>query len=136
MTSSYYRGAHGVIMVYDVTRRETFENLEHWLQEVETYSSVGDGAAVKVLVGNQIDRSEQEVPRKEAIAWARSKGMLFLESSAKSAVGIEEAFREVCQKILENPVLLAHTKPSGKSEPTMLSGGGAGGGAGGAGGCC
>nr|XP_027108714.1 ras-related protein RABC2a-like [Coffea arabica] len=55
LTSSYYRGAHGIILVYDVTRRETFTNLsEIWAKEVELYSTNHD--CIRILVGNKVDR--------------------------------------------------------------------------------
>lgn len=96
--------------VYDVNRRDSFENLSHWLQEVEVYSTGGGREIVKVLVGNKVDK-ERVVPREEAEAWARSKGMLFLEASAKTRTGIKQVFQEVVQKILDNPHLLANTAP-------------------------
>ena len=55
LTSSYYRGAHGVVLVYDVTRTDTFENLQQWLKEVNMYSPNNGEAVVKLLVGNKID---------------------------------------------------------------------------------
>uniref|UniRef100_A0AAQ5X6R6 RAB18A, member RAS oncogene family n=1 Tax=Amphiprion ocellaris TaxID=80972 RepID=A0AAQ5X6R6_AMPOC len=54
LTPSYYRGAQGVILVYDVTRRETFTKLDNWLNELETYCTRND--LVKMLVGNKIDK--------------------------------------------------------------------------------
>lgn len=110
LTSSYYRGAQGIVLVYDVSRRDTFENLDLWLQEVEVYSPAGGRDVVKLLVGNKID-TERVVSRKEAEAWARSKGMLFVESSAKTKIGIQQVFNEVVQKILDNPSLLSNTAP-------------------------
>lgn len=110
LTSSYYRGAQGIMLVYDVTRRDTFENLERWLEEVETYHPGRGRDVVKLLVGNKVD-CERVVQRSEAEAWARSKGMLFLEASAKTQVGISQVFSEVVHKILENPALLANTAP-------------------------
>lgn len=110
LTSSYYRGAQGIVLVYDVSRRDTFENLDLWLQEVEVYSPAGGRDVVKLLVGNKIDK-ERVVSRKEADAWARSKGMLFVESSAKTKIGIQQVFNEVVQKILDNPTLLSNTAP-------------------------
>jgi len=98
------------VSVYDVNRRESFENLNHWLQEVEVYSTGGGREIVKVLVGNKVDK-ERMVPREEAEAWARSKGMLFLEASAKTRTGIRQVFLEVVQKILDNPSLLTNTAP-------------------------
>lgn len=111
LTSSYYRGAQGVILVYDVTRRDTYDNLAAWLSEVEHFCASGGRHVVKVLVGNKIDR-ERRVPREEAEEWARSRGMLFMEASARTRVGIEQVFSEVVQKILENPVLLQNTIPA------------------------
>ncbi|KAE8976008.1 hypothetical protein PF011_g24231 [Phytophthora fragariae] len=129
LTSSYYRGAQGIVLVYDVARRDTFENLDLWLQEVEVYSPAGGRDVVKLLVGNKIDK-ERVVSRREAEDWARSKGMLFVESSAKTKIGIQQVFNEVVQKILENPALLSNTAPrnrgrklDGKAEK---SGGGSG----------
>ena len=55
LTSSYYRGAQGVVMVYDVTRRDSFDNLDHWLKEVKLYSPNNGEGVVKLLVGNKID---------------------------------------------------------------------------------
>lgn len=110
LTSSYYRGAQGVVMVYDVTRRDSFENLEQWLKEVKLYSPNSGEGVVKLLVGNKIDL-ERKVPREEAEAWARNQGMLFLEASAKTKMGIRQCFMEVVQKILEDPDLLTNTAP-------------------------
>jgi len=110
LTSSYYRGAQGVIMVYDVTRRDSFENLEQWLKEVKLYTPNNGEGVVKLLVGNKIDL-DRKVPRDEAEAWARSQGMLFLEASAKTKTGIRQCFMEVVQKILEDPDLLMNTVP-------------------------
>jgi len=137
LTSSYYRGAQGIIMAYDVARRETFEHLEQWLQEVEVYTPGGGRDVVKLLVGNKVDQ-ERAVAREQAEEWARAKGMLFLECSAKTKAGIQEVFEEVVQKILDNPVLLAATAPVAARKTVDVdggNGGGAGGGAG-AGGCC
>lgn len=117
LTSSYYRGAHGVCFVYDVTRTDTFENLEQWLKEVQLYSPNGGESVVKLLVGNKIDM-DRKVNREDAEAWARSQGMLFLEASAKTKLGIRQCFMEVVQKILEDPELLANTVPGQK--PKML----------------
>lgn len=110
LTSSYYRGAHGVVLVYDVTRTDSFENLEQWLKEVQLYSPNNGESVIKLLVGNKIDL-ERKVPRERAEAWARSHGMLFLEASAKTKEGIREVFTEVVQKIVDNPEALANAVP-------------------------
>lgn len=64
LTASYYRGAQGIIIVYDVTDRETFENVRTWIQEIEKYSKAG---VCKVLVGNKCDQEHlRQVSKEEA----------------------------------------------------------------------
>jgi len=132
LTSSYYRGAQGVVMVYDVTKRDSFENLEQWLNEVKLYSPNNGEGVVKLLVGNKIDL-ERKVPREEAEAWARSQGMLFLEASAKTKTGIKQCFMEVVHKIVEDPELLVNTVP-GRPKVALNRGAAGSGGTGRAGG--
>ncbi|KAJ4829009.1 Ras- protein RABC2a [Turnera subulata] len=106
LTSSYYRNAQGIILVYDVTRRETFTNLSDvWAKEVELYSTNQD--CVKMLVGNKVDReSDRDVSREEGIALAKEHGCLFLECSAKTRENVEQCFEELALKIMEIPSLL------------------------------
>ncbi|XP_073156150.1 ras-related protein RABC2a [Henckelia pumila] len=106
LTSSYYRGAQGIILVYDVTRRDTFTNLSDvWAKELELYST--NENCVKMLVGNKVDiESEQVVSREEGLALAKELGCLFLECSAKTRVNVEQCFEELTQKIMEVPRLL------------------------------
>ena len=90
MTASYYRGAQGIIIVYDVTDRDTFENVRTWIQEIEKYSKPG---VCKVLVGNKCDlESLRQVPKEEAEEFANQFGMPFIETSAKASLNVEEAF--------------------------------------------
>ncbi|XP_078080096.1 ras-related protein Rab-18-like isoform X2 [Mustelus asterias] len=103
LTPSYYRGAQGVILVYDVTRRETFGKLDNWLNELETFST--KHGIVKMLVGNKIDKKNREIDRNEGLRFARKHSMLFIEASAKTCDGVECAFEEVVEKILQTPGL-------------------------------
>ncbi|XP_021774568.1 ras-related protein RABC2a-like [Chenopodium quinoa] len=114
LTSSYYRGAQGIILVYDVTRRETFTNLSDvWAKEVELYSTNQD--CVKMLVGNKVDKdSERAVTREEGIALAQQLGSLFLECSAKTRENVEQCFEELALKIMEVPSLLEEGSNVGK----------------------
>ena len=86
LTSSYYRGCHGVILTYDVNDRQTFTNLKQWLEEVDMYSTSQSSA--KMLVGNKIDVGGREVTVEEATDFARKQAMMFIETSAKSRAGI------------------------------------------------
>lgn len=107
LTSSYYRGTQGIILVYDVTRRESFTNLSDvWAKEVDLYSSNQD--CVKMLVGNKVDKeSARAVSREEGIALAKEHGSLFLECSAKTRANVEQCFEELALKIMQVPSLLA-----------------------------
>ena len=93
LTSSYYRGCHGVILTYDVNDRQTFTNLKQWLEEVDMYSTSQSSA--KMLVGNKIDVGAREVSVEEATEFARKQAMMFIETSAKSQAGIRQAFEEL-----------------------------------------
>uniref|UniRef100_A0A0D3FDS1 Uncharacterized protein n=3 Tax=Oryza TaxID=4527 RepID=A0A0D3FDS1_9ORYZ len=90
ITSSYYRGAHGIILVYDVTKRESFTNLaDVWAKEIELHST--NKECIKMLVGNKVDKNEERmVTREEGLAFAQESGCLFLESSAKTRENILE----------------------------------------------
>lgn len=105
LTSAYYRGAQGMIFVYDVTKKQSFDNIDTWLAESENYSTDTDNNIIKLLVGNKVDMP-RVVSREEASEFAESRGMLFMEASAKTQVGTAQVFAEIAQKILENPFLL------------------------------
>ncbi|KAH9939637.1 ras-domain-containing protein [Epithele typhae] len=105
ITSSYYRGAQGVILVYDVANKESFDALPKWFAELETYVS---SAVVKIIVGNKVDKEfSRQVPASEGQAFATRMGALFVEASAKTAVGVADAFRDVVERILDTPELWA-----------------------------
>ena len=94
--------------MYDLTRRETFDNLsEVWLREVVMYSTVAD--CIRLVVANKADcvESERAVTRAEGVAFARQHGCLFLEVSAKSRLNVQEAFDELVSRIVDSPSLLA-----------------------------
>ncbi|URD82392.1 RAB [Musa troglodytarum] len=106
LTSSYYRGSQGIILVYDVTKRETFTNLaDVWVKEVELYST--NRNCVKVLVGNKVDKeADRMVTREEGIAFANEYGCLFIECSAKTRANVEKCFEELALKIMGVPKLV------------------------------
>ncbi|KAG6495009.1 hypothetical protein ZIOFF_042799 [Zingiber officinale] len=90
ITSSYYRGAHGIIVVYDVTDQESFNNVKTWLNEIDRYASDNVN---KLLVGNKSDLTANKVVSYEiAKAFADEIGIPFVETSAKNATNVEQAF--------------------------------------------
>ncbi|KAM7262745.1 hypothetical protein ACFE04_000428 [Oxalis oulophora] len=106
LISSYYRGSHGIILVYDVTRRETFTSLsDSWAREIDLHSTNRD--CIKVLVGNKVDKgNERAVSREEGLALAKELKCSFLECSAKTKASVQQCFKELTLKILEVPNLL------------------------------
>ncbi|KAN0133440.1 ras domain containing protein [Lactarius tabidus] len=113
ITASYYRGAQGVILVYDVSNRESFEALPRWLEELENYVPP---EVVKIVVGNKLDKEySRQVPTEEGAAFALRTGCLFVEASAKTAVGVTEAFSDVVELIIDTPALWGEEKDKPKA---------------------
>jgi len=123
ISSTYYRGAHGIIVVYDVTNKPSFDNVARWLTEIDKYAREGVN---KLLVGNKCDLEDREVSKEEGKAFAESKGIPFLETSAKVGTFVDTAF-----------LMMAHEI---KTKMTTVGGGGSNKGLGGGGGeksgCC
>ncbi|KAF8005592.1 hypothetical protein BT93_K0016 [Corymbia citriodora subsp. variegata] len=105
LTNSFYRDAHGIMLVYDVTRRETLTNLSDlWAKEVELYSTNQD--CVKMLVGNKLDcDSDRAVTKEEAAALAGELRCTFAECSAKTRENVEKCFEQLALKMMEAPSL-------------------------------
>uniref|UniRef100_A0A915Q4V1 Ras-related protein Rab-2A n=1 Tax=Setaria digitata TaxID=48799 RepID=A0A915Q4V1_9BILA len=103
ITRSYYRGAAGALLVYDITRRDTFNHLASWLEDARQHSNSN---MVIMLIGNKSDlEARREVKKEEGEAFAREHGLIFMETSAKTAANVEEAFidtaKEIYRKIQE-----------------------------------
>lgn len=97
ITRSYYRGAAAALLVYDVSRRETFDHVARWLEEVH---AVAGQRLVVILIGNKTDLPRREVSREEGAEFARQHGLSFLETSAKTADNVDEAFVGTAREIL------------------------------------
>lgn len=100
ITRSYYRGAAGALLCYDITRRETFNHLARWLEEARQNAHQN---MVILLVGNKSDMDHRrQVTFEEGAKFAKDNGLIFLETSAKTASNVEEAFIHTAQKIYEH----------------------------------
>ncbi len=148
ITSSYYRGAHGICVVYDVTDMDSFNNVKQWLQEIDRYATEGVN---KLLVGNKSDMTDKKVvdynvakvrrypctplilcpAHTSSQEFADSLGIPFLETSAKNASNVEQAFLTMARQIKER---MGNTTVNNK--PTVQVGQGQGVQSGSAGGCC
>ena len=99
INTSYYKGANGILVVYDITNKESFEGLTSWLIEIEKNSSK---EAYKLLIGNKNDlEDKREVSYNEGKEFASINGMEFFETSAKTAYKVQEAFELLTKDIIK-----------------------------------
>ena len=98
---SYYRGVAGVLLVFDVGDKRTFDNLNFWLHELETNKDPNHPCPV-IVVGHKIDKTHRAVSRDEAEEFAKLKGITYMEASSKTGQNVDDIFHEIVRKILEN----------------------------------
>ncbi|MCE3050002.1 Ras- protein RABA5a [Datura stramonium] len=97
VTSAYYRGAVGALLVYDISRRLTFDNINRWLNELQTHSDMN---VVTILVGNKSDlKDAREVTTAEGKSLAEAQGLFFIETSALDSSNVAVAFQTVVKEI-------------------------------------
>lgn len=123
MTGAYYRGAVGALVVYDIAKLSTYDNVPKWLDEIKRYTSGNDDVIstttgcdnpamqntnkipprlTTMLVGNKLDlRHLRSVPTIEAQQWSRNERLFFTETSALDATNVEKAFRMLIQEIYD-----------------------------------
>lgn len=97
ITSAYYRGALGALLVYDTTKPTTFENVSRWLKELRDHA---DSNIVIMLIGNKTDLKHlRAVTSEDAQTFAEKEGLSFIETSALEAVNVEKAFQTILGEI-------------------------------------
>jgi len=104
ITTAYYRGAMGILLVYDVCDERSFNNIRTWFQNVEQHATEG---VHKILIGNKCDWTEKRVVSEDqGRALAQELGIPFIETSAKSNINVEEAFfslaRDIKKKLIDS----------------------------------
>ncbi|XP_072964158.1 ras-related protein RABA5a-like [Typha angustifolia] len=116
VTSAYYRGAVGAVLVYDISRRQTFDSVGRWLNELQIHSDMN---VVTILVGNKIDlKDAREVSTEEGKTLAETQGLFFMETSALDSSNVAAAFQTVVREIyniLSRKVFQSKEKRSEKS---------------------
>ncbi|CAN1345479.1 Ras-related protein RABA2a [Linum perenne] len=116
ITSAYYRGALGALLVYDVTKPTTFENVSRWLKELRDHA---DSNIVIMLIGNKTDLKHlRGVATEDAQSYAEKEGLSFIETSALEALNVEKAFQTILSEIYR--IISKKSLSSGESAPDSV----------------
>lgn len=117
ITSSYYKGAHGIIVTYDITDRESFSAIQNWMAEVEKHAA--DNIS-RILVGNKCDlESQRQVTFEEGQELADHYCVRFLETSAKDSKNVEQAFTLMTREIKNRVAVQQPSKPDQKGKANV-----------------
>lgn len=120
VTSAYYRGALGAMLVYDITKRQTFDHVARWVEELRAHA---DNTIVIMLIGNKADLVDlRAVPTEDAIEFAEDQGLFFFETSALNGDNVETAFFKLLEEIYNVVSKKALNCDGGKSNGGDLKG--------------
>jgi len=100
LTKGFFRNAEGVMLVYDVTNSETYENLKFWLQSIKNNTSPDMGEIPIILIGNKIDCEDREVKVEEAENFWKEQGYPYFETSAKTGENIDNTIKYLVKKVI------------------------------------
>ena len=100
LAKSFYRNAEGVILVYDVTNLETYENLKFWLESIKNNMESDMSEIPIIIIGNKIDCDEREVKREEAEKFWKDQGYPYFETSAKTGENIDMTIKYLVKKVI------------------------------------
>ena len=99
ITTSYYKSAQAIIILYDITEQSSFEHIKYWLIEIEKFAKQG---VLKILVGNKKDLEEKrQVSKEDVESFAQQNGIKYIEVSAKNNINIEELFLHIVKTLME-----------------------------------
>ncbi|KAK4402014.1 UNVERIFIED_CONTAM: Ras-related protein RABA2a [Sesamum angustifolium] len=116
ITSAYYRGALGALLVYDVTKPTTFDNVSRWLKELRDHA---DSNIVIMLIGNKTDLKHlRAVATEDAQGFAEKEGLSFIETSALEATNVEKAFQTILSEIYR--IISKKSLASDEPAPTSI----------------
>jgi len=104
ITSSYYRGAHGIIIVFDLTDQQTFDHVPLWLREITRYCSTVE----KLLIGNKCDQERQVDPQRVQ-KFVENTKIQYLEASAKQSINVAKAFETLARQVYETKRVIENT---------------------------
>ena len=110
ITSAYYKGAKGCLLIYDITRKKTFENIDKWISQ---FKEGADENLYIILIGNKCDLADaRQVSKEEAEEKAKFYNMAFIETSALNGTNVEEAFETLINEVYQNNNSLYHKRVS------------------------
>ena len=98
IAKSYYKGAHGIILMYDVSNKKSFDNIRKWINQINEQASK---QICVILIANKIDTDERTVTKEEGEALAQKFRLKFFEASAKEKINVDEAFDQIIKDISE-----------------------------------
>lgn len=100
ITNAYYKGAKGALIVYDISNKVSFENVEKWMKEVQV---MGESDMYFILIGNKADLDDKrEVSIEQGEEKAKNLGIAFMETSAKTSHNVDNVFNQTCEHIVKN----------------------------------
>ena len=103
LTASFFRNAEGVVIAYDVTNSESFDNLKFWISSIKTNLFEKNIFIPIIIIGNKIDLEDmREITKDVASAFAKENKFKYFETSAKTGEGVDEAFRDLVNQVLAN----------------------------------
>ncbi|CAK78052.1 unnamed protein product (macronuclear) [Paramecium tetraurelia] len=119
ITNAYYKGADAIVIVYDTTCQQSFDDIEKfWLNEIESYAEKN---AELLLLGNKSDLSTKQVSSERVQEYAQKRNMTFFETSAKTADGVEEAFKNIAIKLMSKRDQQVQDKKNKKKQQRQSS---------------
>ena len=121
ITTAYYRGAMGILLVYDVTDEKSFGNIRNWIRNIEQHATE---SVNKMLIGNKCDMVDQTVISTEkGQALADEYGIKFMETSAKNSINVDKAFitlaKDIKKRLIDNSEQVAGPAGGGQSSNTL-----------------
>jgi len=130
ITTSYYRGANGILLVYDITNPKSFDNISKWLRNINEHASED---VERMLIGNKCDMDDKRLISEErGRGVAEENGIKFFETSAKDNINIEQAFITLAEDILnkqsptrdnDDPKIIPGTSSEAQKKDSCCSGG-------------
>ena len=101
LTQGYFRNAEGIMIVFDVSNLDTFENLKYWIESIKTHINIEKDHIPTIIIGNKVDIFEREVAKEDGEKFAKEQNFEYFETSAKEGDNIDYVFNFAAEKLLE-----------------------------------